>query len=144
MNRLPASETAFPMTNLPTPAAGFGTAHDFDFQDYVTRTRRHFLTSTASGIGTLALATMLGQENLLAGTGPMKVRAAHFPAKAKACICIYMEGGPSQMDLFDPKPKLIELDGQKLPDSMTKNMRFAFLQKETASILASHREFKKY
>ena len=39
--------------------------NDFDFQDYVTRTRRHFLTSTASGIGTLALATMLGQENLL-------------------------------------------------------------------------------
>ena len=52
--------------------------------------------------------------------------------KAKACICIYLEGAPSQIDLFDPKPKLNELNGQKLPESMTKNVRFAFIQKETA------------
>jgi hypothetical protein len=117
--------------------------------DLLALTRRDFLTSTASGIGGLGLATVLAKEGLLApsaqaGTGPMKVRAGHFPAKAKACICIYMEGGPSQMDLFDPKPKLLELDGQKLPESMTKNVRFAFLQKDTAAILASHRKFTKH
>jgi hypothetical protein len=121
---------------------------DLDFSDLVKLTRRDFLTSSASGIGGLALASLLTQEGLLsraeAGTGPMTLKAPHFPPKAKACICIYMEGGPSQMDLFDPKPKLAELDGQKLPDSMTKNVRFAFLQKDTARIMASHRKFTKH
>jgi len=122
---------------------------DFDLNEFVHFTRRDFLTTTASGIGGLALASMLGRDGLLsasaqAGTGPMKLRAPHFEPKAKACICIYMEGGPSQMDLFDPKPKLLELDGQKLPESMTKNMRFAFLQKDTAAIMASHRKFTRH
>ena len=122
---------------------------DFDLNEFVHFTRRDFLTTTASGIGGLALASMLGRDGLLstsaqAGTGPMQLRAPHFEPKAKACICIYMEGGPSQMDLFDPKPKLLELDGQKLPESMTKNMRFAFLQKDTAAIMASHRKFTRH
>ena len=47
---------------------------------------------------------------------------------------IYLEGAPSQMDLFDPKPKLNELNGQTLPESLTKNVRFAFIKKETASV----------
>src|SRR5580692_1397049 len=97
---------------------------DLDLRDWVNFNRRDFLTTSASGIGGLALASLFSQEGLLlsraeAGTGPMALRAPHFPPKARACICIYMEGGPSQMDLFDPKPKLLELDGQKLPDSMT-------------------------
>src|SRR4051794_30262970 len=119
-----------------------------DFIDY-NITRRAFFTSSASGVGLLGLASIFGAEGLLApsavaGTGPMTVKAPHFAPKAKAVICIYMEGGPSQMDLFDPKPKLLELDGQKMPDSLTKNVRFAFLQKDTATIMASHRPFEKY
>ncbi|EDY20436.1 protein of unknown function DUF1501 [Chthoniobacter flavus Ellin428] len=122
---------------------------DLDLEELLKLTRRDFLTTSASGIGGLALASILGQNGFFApaaraGTGPMAVHVPHFPAKAKACICIYMEGGPSQMDLFDPKPKLVELDGQKLPDSMTKNVRFAFLQKDTARIMASHRKFEKH
>src|SRR4051812_37357845 len=111
-------------------------------------TRRDFLATSASGLGTLALASLFAKEGLLAtaqaGTGPMMVRAPHFAPRAKACICLYMEGAPSQMDLFDPKPKLQELDGQKLPDSMTKNVRFAFLRKDTATVMASHRKFSKH
>src|SRR3954449_867736 len=123
--------------------------NDADFHDLLALNRRDFLTSSASGVGLLGLASIFGAEGLLApsavaGTGPMTVKAPHFAPKAKAVICIYMEGGPSQMDLFDPKPKLLELDGQKMPDSMTKNVRFAFLQKDTAAILASHRTFTKY
>ncbi len=122
-------------------------------EEIVKRTRRDFLTSTASGLGLLALASALDERGLLAaeskagggiGTDPMAPKAPHFPAKAKACIFIYMEGAPSQMDLFDPKPKLNQLDGQKLPDSLTKNMRFAFIQKESAVILGSKRQFKKH
>jgi hypothetical protein len=53
-----------------------------------------------------------------------------------------MEGAPSQMDLFDPKPKLNELNGQKLPESMTKEVRFAFIQKESAALMGSPRQFR--
>src|SRR5688572_30236285 len=97
--------------------------------------RRQFLTSTASGIGLVALASMFGEDGLLAADpqhDPLLPKAAHFSPKAKRCICIYLEGGPSQMDLFDPKPKLNELDGEALPESLTKTVRFAFIQKESA------------
>src|SRR3954453_3829196 len=123
--------------------------NDADLHDLLALNRRDFLPSSASGMGLLGLASIFGAEGLLApsayaGTGPMTVKAPHFAPKAKAVICIYMEGGPSQMDLFDPKPKLLELDGQKMPESLTKNVRFAFLQKDTATIMGSHRVFKKH
>ena len=113
--------------------------------DYIRQSRRDFLTSSASGVGLLALASMLRQDGLLADDdGPALTRAPHFAPKATACICIYLEGAPSQMDLFDPKPKLRELHGQALPESFTKGVRFAFLQKETARILGSNRKFTQH
>src|SRR5262249_49853554 len=121
------------------------------FQVYALQSRRNFLTSSASGIGTLALASLLRDEGLLAAealapdaVNPLAPRASHFAPRAKACICIYLEGAPSQIDLFDPKPKLRELDGQKLPDSMTKNVRFAFNQKEGARLMGSPRTFTRH
>jgi hypothetical protein len=54
-----------------------------------------------------------------------------------------MAGAPSQIDLFDPKPKLNELSGQKLPESLLKNVRFAFIQKDTATLLGTKRTFTK-
>jgi hypothetical protein len=108
--------------------------------------RRDFLATSASGVGLLALATLLKDSGLLAAEadGPLAPRPPHFAPKAKACICIYLEGAPSQLDLFDPKPKLNELHGQKLPDSLTANVRFAFIQKEGARVLGSPRTFKKH
>src|SRR5436309_1979461 len=112
------------------------------------QSRRDFLTTSASGIGTLALAALLQQDGLLAAestsTDPLAPKPPHLAARAKSCICIYLEGAPSQIDLFDPKPKLNELDGQKLPESMTKNVRFAFIQKETARLMGSPRRFGKH
>src|SRR5438105_314857 len=112
----------------------------------VLQSRRDFLATSASGIGMLAVAELLRGEGLLAaepaGTSP--AARAHFAAKAKNCICIYLEGGPSQIDLFDPKPKLTELHGQKLPESLTKNVRFAFIQKEGAVVLGCPRKFKRH
>jgi len=110
-------------------------------------TRRDFLTSTASGMGLLALASLLRDQGLLAAESTSEsglVRPPHFPAKAKSCIFIFMEGAPSQMDLFDPKPKLKELDGQKLPESLTKEVRFAFIQKESAVLMGSPRKFSRF
>jgi hypothetical protein len=113
-------------------------------------TRREYLATSASGIGTLALASLLGQEGLLArpeqeaSINPMAPRAGHFGGKAKACIAFFLEGAPSQIDLFDPKPKLNELNGQPLPESMLKNVRFAFIQKDTVKLMGSKRTFTRY
>ena len=115
--------------------------------EHILQSRRNFLATSASGIGTLALASLLQQEGLLAAestANPLTPKAPHFAPKAKRCIFIYLEGAPSQIDLFDPKPKLNELDGQPLPESMTKNVRFAFIQKETARLMGSPRKFSKH
>jgi hypothetical protein len=109
-------------------------------------TRREYLSSAASGLGTLALASILRQEGLLAqdGTNPMKPRAPRLAPKAKSAICFFLEGAPSHIDLFDPKPKLNELDGQKLPESMLKNVRFAFIQKDGVKLMGSKRKFARH
>jgi len=118
-------------------------------EDIIKQTRRDFLATSASGLGALALASLFRAEGLLAveadktvAGGPAHV--PHFRAKAKNCIFIFMEGAPSQMDLFDPKPKLNELNGQKLPDSLLEKVRFAFIQKEGARLMGSPRRFSKH
>ncbi len=112
--------------------------------EYLQQSRRNFLATSANGVGLLALASLLQSDGLLRAAAPADRRPQpHFPPKAKNCICIYLEGAPSQIDLFDPKPKLNELHGQKLPESLTKNVRFAFIQKETATILGCKRKFFK-
>jgi hypothetical protein len=115
-------------------------------QQYALQSRRNFLATSANGIGAAALASLLQEDGLLAAPAadPLAPRKPHFAAKAKACICIYLEGAPSQIDLFDPKPKLNELNGQKLPDSMTEKVRFAFIQKDGARLLGSPRKFTKH
>jgi len=124
--------------------------------DRVQQSRRQFLTTSASGLGAAALASLLAGDGLLAAdatsglasagdaANPLTPRPPHFAPRAKQCIFIFLEGAPSQMDLFDPKPKLVELDGQPLPESMTKNVRFAFIQKETAVLKGSPRKFAKH
>ena len=121
--------------------------HPFDEQRLLNR--RQYLTSTASGLGLLGLGSLLSREGLLRAddahdsVNPMKPRAPHFAPKAKNCIMFFLEGAPSQIDLFDPKPKLNEMDGQKLPESMTKNVRFAFIQKDTVKLMGTKRKFAK-
>jgi hypothetical protein len=114
-------------------------------QEHHRQSRRDFLTTSASGVGTLALASLLRDDGLLANeANPLAPRPPHFAPKAKACICIYLEGAPSQIDLFDPKPELNKLDGQPLPESMTKTVRFAFIKKETARLMGCPRKFAKH
>jgi hypothetical protein len=121
------------------------------FQQAVDQTRRQFFTSTSSGLGLLALSSMLQQDGLLAADAPtiasadpLLPRPPHFAPRAKNCIFIFMEGAPSQLDLFDPKPKLNELDGQPLPPSMLEKVRFAFIKKDTARLMGSPRKFAKH
>ncbi|MEO8352964.1 MAG: DUF1501 domain-containing protein [Chthoniobacteraceae bacterium] len=81
-------------------------------------TRRDFLKKAGAGFGMLALADLLGKNNLLAGEpdalNPMAPRVAHFPAKAKSVIWLFMEGAPSAVDIFDPKPELTKRDGKRI------------------------------
>ena len=79
-------------------------------------TRRDFLTRAGAGFGALALSHLLKGTGF-AETHSLTPKLPHFPAKAKSVIFLFMEGGPSQMDSFDPKPKLVELAGKPIPDS---------------------------
>ena len=120
--------------------------HDIDIQAELELTRRSFFNTAASGVGGIALASLLQQDGLLAAPAapnPLAPKRPHFPGKAKNCIFFFMAGAPSQIDLFDPKPKLNELHGQVLPESMTKNVRFAFINKNS-KLLGSSRTYKKY
>ena len=116
----------------------------------ILRTRRDFLTTSASGLGGVALASLLVEEGLLAVPqgnefkDPLTPRKSHFDAKAKACIFIFMAGAPSHLDLFDPKPKLNEMAGQSLPKSVLDKARFAFIKPATATLMGTKRTFKKY
>ena len=83
-------------------------------------TRRQMLQRSGTGFGMLGLAGVLAQESQAAPAavaGPLAVKAPHFPAKAKRVIHLFMNGGPSQVDTFDPKPELQRLNGQPLPAS---------------------------
>src|SRR5215218_7121433 len=118
-------------------------------EEHAAQSRRNFLATSANGVGLLALASLLQDDGRLRAAGPdaanpLAPRPPHFAPKAKNCICIYLEGAPSQLDLFDPKPKLNELHGQKLPESLTRNVRFAFLQKDTATVLGSPRRWSRH
>ncbi len=77
--------------------------------------RRNFLLKGGSGLGALALSSMVAAEK-----DPLLARQPHHAPKAKSVIWLFMEGGPSHIDLFDPKPKLNELHGQPLPPSYGK------------------------
>ncbi len=113
--------------------------------EHILLTRRDFLVNASRGIGGLALSALFAQDGLLAAsTAPKALQGPHFIPRAKNCIFLYMEGGVSQIDLFDPKPRLVELNGQKIPESLTKEVRFAFIQKESALLMGSPHSFPRY
>ncbi len=86
---------------------------------------------------------MLQQESLAAPTGPLALNKPHFEPRAKACIFIYMAGGPSHVDLYDPKPILTERHGKKMPDSILKDVEFAFIKKDKAVLKGAPAKFRK-
>jgi hypothetical protein len=85
--------------------------------------RRSFLRVSAGGLGSLALAHLLGMDARAAGSpsqsdSPLAPKAPHHKPRAKSVICLFQHGGPSQMDLFDPKPELNKRDGQDHPGKL--------------------------
>ena len=109
--------------------------------------RRRFLQQSACGIGTLALSHLFTCEGRSAlaseSENPLAPKLPHFPAKAKNVIFLFMAGGPSQLDLFDPKPLMRKLHGEPVPESYLKTLNDPVI-KGSARVLASPRTFEKY
>jgi hypothetical protein len=108
--------------------------------------RRDFLLRAGGGFGALALSGLFQHEKLLAagssGSSPFSAKRPHFPGKAKSVIFLFMEGGPSQLDTFDPKPKLNELAGKPLPPSFERVI--LAMGEMDAPLLASRRTWKQH
>jgi len=113
-------------------------------------TRRHFFGRQATGIGMAALAGLLGRQ-LRADTPQHKVFGGlpglpHFAPKARRVIYLFQSGGPSQMELFDYKPRLVDFQGQDLPDSVRKGQRLTGMSATQSSfpIVPSKFQFAKH
>ncbi len=121
---------------------------DLDSALTLARTRRHFFHDCGVGIGAMALGSMLSRDSQAAPDkpprrDPLAPKKPHFKPKARAVIYLFMAGAPSQLELFEPKPELNKLNGQKVPESFTQGKRFAFI-KGDAKLLGSVRKFAKY
>jgi hypothetical protein len=114
-----------------------------DDESLQARTRRHFFRSAGFGIGSLALTSLL-DERLFAAAAPDPARPGgpHFAPRAKRVIYLFMAGAPSQIDLFDPKPKLRQYDHQPIPEELVRGERFAFI-KGTPRLLGSPYTFER-
>ena len=108
-----------------------------------TRSRREFLTDAFNGFGSLAFGAMLAEERArAASSNPLAARAPQFPAKAQSVIVLFMAGGPSHLETFDPKPLLNQLNGQPMPKSFGTAKR-QFIKGEPR-LLGTKRSFKQY
>ena len=113
-------------------------------------TRRGFFQDAGFSLGSIALASLLGPSSgadagspKVSASNPMAPRASHYAPRAKNVIYLFMAGGPSQLEMFDHKPKLAEYSGKTPPESFMKGRRFAFL-KGTEKLLGPQRSFGRY
>ena len=115
------------------------------------QTRRHFFQDCGVGLGKIALGSLLAGSTLGSSsladeqklTSPFAPKPTHFAAKAKRVIYLFMAGAPSQLELFDYKPKLKELEGKPIPPSVIKGQRYAFIQ-PNAAVLGPRFKFKQH
>src|SRR5262249_26255234 len=108
-----------------------------------TRTRREFIRDGFCGFGGLALAAMLAQGQLRAGTvDPLAPKPPHHAAQARAVIFLFMAGGPSHLETFDPKPLLNQLHGQSRPKEFGE-AKYQFVRKN-AKLLGTRQTFRKH
>lgn len=116
------------------------------------QTRRHFLSRCGIGLGGIALAALSASgaqsaKRVSPNPSVATPKWPHFPARAKNVIYLFMAGGPSQLELYDFKPKLQALNGQAIPDSFLEGKRFAFMDssfKNRSTLLGSRKSFRQY
>lgn len=121
------------------------------FSELDVMNRRAFLCRAGATVGTAALATLMNPRWIWGAADSTPkiekwrgvVNPPHFPPKVKRVIQLYMAGGPSHLETFDYKPKLAELNGQPMPESLTKGQPIAQLQGAQLKCFAPQHEFKK-
>jgi hypothetical protein len=110
-------------------------------------TRRYFVEQCAMGLGGMALASLMGEANVRAAASPIEnplaVKLPHFAPKAKRVIFLFMAGGPSHIDLFDPKPLLQKYEGQPVPDDVLRGADLPFIDRD-AALMASPFKFARH
>jgi uncharacterized protein (DUF1501 family) len=112
------------------------------------RSRRWFFRDCGVGVGRIALASLMANglapgASAAESVGPTAPRDPHIPPKVKRVIYLFMAGAPSQLELFDHKPKLTELEGKPIPPSVVKGQRYAFIQ-PNANVLGPRFKFAKH
>ena len=116
---------------------------------YGILSRRELLRASTFGVGSVALAWLLNEERLLANpTRPepqqhafdLKPRPPHSPPRARAMISLFMQGGPSHIDLLDPKPALAKYDGKSFPGTI----KYDNAAQASSKVLASPWKFRKH
>ena len=132
------------MTALRVPAM-----HPLSPAEHLSQlTRRHFLSRCAMGLGGIALASLEKQSaGATAGplVNPLAPKAGHFTPRAKNIIYLFMAGGPSQLELLDYKPRLVDLNGQPVPQSLIAGKRFAFMDSSHGTkLLGTRRKFARH
>jgi uncharacterized protein (DUF1501 family) len=109
--------------------------------------RRFFLQDLAVGLGGLALGTLLQSRSFggaaASGSHSNPIKFPQFAPRAKRVIFLFMAGGPSQLDLFDPKPTLRKYEGQEVPDSVLKGAALPFIERD-AALMASPFKFARH
>src|SRR4051794_8564368 len=106
-------------------------------ENTLPHSRREFLRRSGVGFGMLGLAGLLGQQNPLSAADDVSVRLPHFAAKAKRVIHFFLNGGPSHVDTFDPKPALLKHAGKALPQSF-------ITERKTGAAFPSPFKFQRY
>jgi len=103
-------------------------------------TRRYFFRECGVGVGKIALASLLTDafktvsQAVPSANNPMAPKPPHFPAKVKSVIHLFMAGAPSQLDLFDYKPKLTQYEGKPIPPEIIRGQRYAFIRPDAAAL----------
>jgi hypothetical protein len=119
-------------------------------RDFVREmSRRTFLGRGAAGLGVVALNSLIGPRLSAAGqtltpSSMGVVNPLHFPAKAKRIIYLYQAGGPSHLETFDYKPKLAEMNGTPMPESLTRGQQIAQLQGQRLTCFGPTHPFKQF
>ncbi|MBC8356218.1 MAG: DUF1501 domain-containing protein [Planctomycetes bacterium] len=105
------------------------------------QTRRQFFGTSALSLAPVALSSLLASEQ---DDGPLPAQRPHHRPCAKSIIFLFQIGGPSQLDLFDPKPMLLRREGEPLPESMLKQISFAQIQEKQPKLMGSPWKFARH
>lgn len=114
----------------------------------IQQTRRQLLAGSALSLAPISLTALLDSHSVsaeeIARKGPLAGKESHFLPRAKSVIFLFMVGGPSQLDLFDPKPELIRRAGEPLPDEFLKHAKFAQIQEKQPKLMPSPWKFARH